>query len=302
MRAMAISPELQECLRCPACRGALDGLTCRGCGKRYEQVRDVPILVDERRTIFQAADVVAGEQHDGGLGRFLPTISKNLKAAHNYRAFAAQLPGPRVLVVGGRVLGEGMDALLEAGVELVETDITLGPRTRIVCDAHHLPFADATFDGAVAQAVLEHVVDPVRCVAEIHRVLKPGGVVYAETPFMQQVHAGAYDFTRFTELGHRRLFRWFEEIDSGAACGPGMALAWSITSFLQSFARTRTQRRIARVLGHVSTFPLKYIDPLLIDRPGALDAASAVYFLGRKGATVLDDAELPSRYRGMDHR
>ncbi len=84
---------------------------------------------------------------------------------------------------------------------------------------------DESFDGVICQAVLEHVLDPYRCVEEIHRVLRPNGLVYAETPFMQQVHGGTHDFTRFTHLGHRRLFRKFAEVDSGVVCGPGMALA-----------------------------------------------------------------------------
>ena len=67
-------------------------------------------------------------------------------------------------------------------------------------------------------------------------MLKGRGVVYAETPFMQQVHMGPYDFTRFTHSGHRRLFRRFEEVESGAVCGPGMALAWAYQYFLLSFA------------------------------------------------------------------
>ena len=50
---------------------------------------------------------------------------------------------------------------------------------------------------------------------EIYRVLKSDGIVYIETPFMQQVHGGKYDFTRFTYLGHRRLFARFQEIESG---------------------------------------------------------------------------------------
>lgn len=253
--------------------------------------------------MFRAADVKDGlTGTGGGLGRFLPKISANLKAAENYRRFTSLLPGPRVLIVGGRILGEGSEELVSPGLQTVETDIALGPRTQIVCDAHSLPFADASFDGVVAQAVLEHVVDPARCVDEIHRVLRADGLVYAETPFMQQVHAGAYDYTRFTHLGHRRLFRSFAEVDSGAACGPGMALAWSFTNFLQSFANTRFQRRLARMAGHLTTFPLKYIDPFLIDRPGSLDAASAVYFLGRKTDSVLADSELPNHYRGADQR
>ncbi len=261
------------------------------------------MLLDQSDGVFQAGDLAAEEgDRTAGWGRFLPRLGQNLKAAQNYTEFADRLPGSRVLIVGGRILGDGMDRLLERGLELVETDIALGPRTQIVCDAHNLPFVDETFDGVVAQAVLEHVTDPASCVAEIRRVLKPGGLVYAETPFMQQVHAGAFDFTRFTHLGHRRLFRDFDEVDSGAACGPAMALAWSFTGLLQSFATTSRQRRVARAIGHLASFPLRYVDPFVIDRPGALDAASAVYFLGRKGTSRLSDAELPKHYRGMDQR
>lgn len=62
------------------------------------------------------------------------------------------------------------------------------------------------------------------------RVLKPHGMLYAETPFMQQVHERAYDFTRFTANGHRWLFRRFEQIDAGVnrGSGAGPALAWSV--------------------------------------------------------------------------
>ena len=47
----------------------------------------------------------------------------------------------------------------------------LGPATT-VAEARFL--ADAGVDAVIAQAVLEHVLDPHRCVEEIHRVLKPG--------------------------------------------------------------------------------------------------------------------------------
>ena len=71
--------------------------------------------------------------------------------------------------------------------------------------------------------MLEHVLEPELVVAEIHRVLMPDGLVYAGTPFMQQVHEGPYDFMRFTESGHRWLFRRFERLASGATGGPGAA-------------------------------------------------------------------------------
>ena len=66
----------------------------------------------------------------------------------------------------------------------------------------------------------------------MYRVLKYDGLVYAETPFMQQVHMGKYDFHRFTHLGHRRLFRDFSQIESGVMCGLGMALACGYYYFI----------------------------------------------------------------------
>ena len=134
------------------------------------------------------------------------------------------------------------DLARDTRFEFVATDVSMGPLTALVCDSHDLPFEDETFDGVIVQAVSEHVVDPGRCVDEIYRVLKPRGLVYAETLFMQQVHMGRYDFTRFSHSGHRRLFRQFAELSSGPICGPGMALAWSYQYFLLSFATSRAVR------------------------------------------------------------
>jgi SAM-dependent methyltransferase len=191
-----------------------------------------------------------------------------------------------------------MDCLLSDRIDLIETDVSFGARTQAIVDAHNIPFKDGSLDGVVAQAVLEHVLDPQRCVDEIHRVLKPDGLVYAETPFMQQVHAGPYDFTRFTHLGHRRLFRRFEELDSGAVCGPGMALAWTYQYFLMSFFTSGRMRKLATAFAHVTAFWLKWFDAYLIDKPGCLDAASGVYFLGRKSESVYPDSDLIASYRG----
>jgi len=141
-----------------------------------------------------------------------------------------------ILVVGGSIKGEGADIIYSnKSFEITGMDVSFGPYTKIIADGHDIPFEDETFDCVIVQAVLEHVLDPQRCVAEIHRVLKSSGVVYAETPFMQQVHMKQYDFTRFTHLGHRRLFRYFEEIEHAPLMGPGTVLAWSYAHFIKSF-------------------------------------------------------------------
>lgn len=48
-------------------------------------------------------------------------------------------------------------------------------------DAQHLPFADASFDGVIANHMLYHVPNLAQAVAEIRRVLKPTGTFYAVT-------------------------------------------------------------------------------------------------------------------------
>jgi SAM-dependent methyltransferase len=214
-------------------------------------VGGIPVLINESSSVFSVDDFVHSRNTTFNLKRsrikellvrMLPKIGKNMRAKGNYDKFTkiliGQLSKPKVLVVGGSIVGKGLESFLNlSSIEMVESDVSFGPRTRLICDAHDIPFMNDSFDGLIIQAVLEHVVDPYRCVEEIHRVLKKQGLVYAEIPFMQQVHGGRYDFTRFTHLGHRRLFRKFEEIDSGVTGGPGMALAWSCKYFLLSFAR-----------------------------------------------------------------
>jgi SAM-dependent methyltransferase len=291
-----------------------DGLTCcrPECAAVYPIVDGRPVLIDEERSIFTIADIVGRRQttyrQDPTLRRLakriLPDLTLNFRSRANYAQLKSLLlarsPGSRVLVVGGRSLGRGMEPITTCDrIELIETDVTLEDRIRVVCDGHGLPFKSCSMDGVVVQAVLEHVIDPARCVSEIHRVLKRDGLVYAETPFMQQVHGGAYDFTRFTPLGHRRLFRHFEEVSSGAVAGPGVALAWSYRYLLQGFARTRAGKERAAVIARLTGFWLKYFDLLLIDRQGAQDGSSCSFFLGKKSDRPVPDRELLRQYRGV---
>lgn len=50
------------------------------------------------------------------------------------------------------------------------------------CAAEHMPFESDTFDGVLLNEVLEHVIDEHESLSEIHRVLKPGGVLALFSP------------------------------------------------------------------------------------------------------------------------
>lgn len=311
----------QALLCCPVCHAPLDlgaaEITCRNaaCAARYPVVDGIPVLINEANSVFSRADFVQQRNtffnlkpswQSRFLDRITPNISRNVKGPENYRKLAELLRAPahtqfgraRVLVLGGSVLGQGMEALAEAPhIDLIETDVSFGPRTMLICDAHDIPLADGAVDAVVVQAVLEHVLDPHRAADEIYRVLGPAGLVYAETPFMQQMHGGRYDFERFSYWGHRRLFRRFSEVDSGVVCGPGMALAWSYTHFLLSFVRSRKARHAMRLFASFTSFFWKYFDGFLVNRPGAISAASGYYFLGQRSATPLTDRELVQTYK-----
>jgi SAM-dependent methyltransferase len=308
-----------QTLRCPATGAPLveagPDLVTEDGTRRYPVVRGVPILIAEERSLFRLADftgpvVEHGPSRPGRLARAvaarLPTDSANAGTdrlvARLLDLLLAASDRPRVLVVGGGTLGAGMAPLLDhPAVDAAETDVWIGPRTQLVCDGHDLPFADGSFDAVVCQAVLEHVMDPPRVVAEMRRVLAPGGLVYAEIPFMQQVHEGAYDVTRYTYVGLRRLFRDFDEVAAGPVCGPAMALAWSARYLAVTLAgRSALARRLAAHLVPLFTFWLPWLDRRLIDRPGALDAASSIGFLGRRREAPLTDAEVVAAYRGVN--
>lgn len=313
-----LSAETRSLVRCPRCSSEVTFspteacCTNDRCSAHYPFASNgAPVLIDETRSLFRIDELLQVEpfhQAASRIGliadRLLPRLSGNLASRSNCVQLRTLLlersTTPRVLVLGGSILGLGIDELLGAGVELVETDVSTGPRTQIVCDAHSIPFADGSFDAVICQAVLEHVIDPFGVVEEIHRVLRPEGYVYAETPFMQQVHGGAYDFHRFTHLGHVRLFRRFDEVSSGLLAGPGTALAWAYDYFVSAFVTSLSLRKYVRAFTRLSGGWLKYFDGITRRNPGALDAASATFFLGKRSDRTRSDREIVSSYRGSN--
>jgi SAM-dependent methyltransferase/uncharacterized protein YbaR (Trm112 family) len=313
----AAADDLQGILSCPVCCGELqredEHLCCLrdGCRAEFPMVDGIPVLVNEKQSLFDLSVFLDKQptffKPTGWLrrqvSRLIPNLDDNVTARRNFERLRELLPAqtarPKVLVLGGSVAGAGMESLIDdPRIQLIETDVAIGPRAQIICDAHDLPFRSGVMDAVIVQAVLEHVLDPQRCVAEIWRVLRPDGLVYSDIPFMQQVHGREFDFQRFTWLGHRRLFRAFRELDGGITCGPGMALAWSARYFALSFFRHPKLRALVSGLARLSLFWLKYFDRWLVHRPSAFDAASAFYFLGRKSDAVLSDRDLIAAYRG----
>lgn len=65
-------------------------------------------------------------------------------------------------------------------------------------DGNRLPFRTASLDTVLSTEVLEHLPTPAACVADMARVLKPGGKLLLTVPFSQPLHELPSDYWRFT--------------------------------------------------------------------------------------------------------
>ena len=205
------------------------------------------------------------------------------------------IQSPKILVVGGGEIGNGMDEIYRLFKNnIVSLDIYDSKYVDIIADAHMIPFDDDYFDLVIIQAVLEHVINPQRVVSEIWRVLFSDGIVYAETPFMQQIHEGPYDFTRFSDSGHRYLFRNFNCIKSGQILGVGTSLVWSINFFFSGVFRSKIIGKIFKLL----FFWLTYFDSFVPEEYN-IEGASGIYFLGSKSKNKISSQDLIEYFKGV---
>lgn len=72
-------------------------------------------------------------------------------------------------------------------------------------DGKTIPFENNHFDSAFSSEVLEHVFNPDEILAEINRVLKPGGLFLFSCPFFWQEHEQPFDFARYTSFALKHL-------------------------------------------------------------------------------------------------
>ncbi len=171
-------------------------------------------------------------------------------------------------------------------------DAVAVPGVDIIGDIHCLPIESNSFDCVFCTGTLEHVADPWQAIREIYRVVKPGGVVHIDVPFIQGYHADPTDFWRFTLDGLRLLCKEFEEVESGTYIGPSCALVWVMREWANSCTSNRYLSNLFLVPVAILSAPIRYLDYLLIRCSRSHRIASAVYFRGRKPQVVSE--QIPS--------
>lgn len=133
------------------------------------------------------------------------SLDRSAIAAFMREAAAAVGEGARLLDAGA---GLGPYRPLFAHAEYVSTDWENSPHgtdVDVLASLDALPFEDASFDDVLNTQVLEHVAEPAAVLAELHRILRPGGRLWLTAPLVWELHEEPFDFFRYTPYGLRQL-------------------------------------------------------------------------------------------------
>lgn len=266
-------------------------MSCTGCGRSFETDREVPVLLPRGGRPPRPSEPT-------GARGVLPMSAMQLLERHRrllrpsttYKSVARSQ-------VNDFAEGFGRDALVlnigggtrDYGPHVLNLDLEPLSGVNVIGVAERLPFADDSCDGVILQAVLEHVVDENDTLAESFRVLRPGGRLLVEIPFIQGDHPSPGDYRRYTEQGLRQIVErhGFRVEGSGVAVGPASALAWVLAEFLALLVSVRSRRlyRLALLGTTFVAWPLKFLDRVLDRHPMAHVIASGVWVVGTKLAS-----------------
>ena len=120
----------------------------------------------------------------------------------------------KVLEIGSYDVNGNLNAEL-AGCDHVRLDMRDGPNVDVVANSHDMPFPDDTFDAVISVDTFEHDNAFWITMEEIHRVIKPGGVILICVPTIGFVlHGHPDDYWRFTESAMKELLSGCTDVNT----------------------------------------------------------------------------------------
>lgn len=149
------------------------------------------------------------------LPAFLPTWLQRRVEVDNYRLYEFMERAGHALPTTARVLdagaGEGKYKDVFAHTRYTGIDMAVGDaqwdytHLDVIGSLTHLPFASDSFDAIICTQVLEHVPEPAWVLAELTRLLRPGGQLFLSVPQSWYQHQKPHDYYRYTSFGIRYL-------------------------------------------------------------------------------------------------
>jgi SAM-dependent methyltransferase len=147
-------------------------------------------------------------------------------------------------------VGAGLRRTYHANV--VNADIYPSVSTDVICVGEALPFADDQFDVVLSFSVMEHTKRPWDVAREMCRVLKPGGTIMVDWPFLQPVHGYPDHYFNATPAGNRSLFEAscdVTSLDIGWNHHPAIAIQWMLTAWRDGLPAEVAQKLEAMTVG-----------------------------------------------------
>lgn len=281
---------LYSVLACPNCGSEFtkekEELACKKCHKVYPIVDNIPNFL--ARSNKHSLDESSQEHVQVEVQPLLRRIYRKITFSHTYKTKESRDRIPSLL----RKLTQ-QDVAINIGAgntrhskNLINIDIERTENVDIIADSRNLPILDHSVDLIISQAVLEHTPQTSVNIHEMHRVLKDGGLVYCEVPFMQTYHAHPHDYFRFTHEGLKDIFKEFHIEDYGIAVGPSSAFSLSFRTFIATLLSfgNKSLFLVVGLFANWVTFPIKYLDFFLESSPLSHYMASGIYIVVRKKA------------------
>ena len=182
-----------------------------------------------------------------------------------------QLQDPKVLDVGGRI--QPYCELIASPRQYWAIDLRPTVLVSAVATAECLPFADNSFDLVLCTQMIEYAADPAAVMSEIHRVLKPQGVLFLSAPSIFP-RDSEQDRWRLFPAALNQLLRGFPEVQIIPECGSAAGFMRTLAVFVHMAARYQAVRFL------VSCSPVPFLNVLGagFDRFGARDGSFTVNY------------------------
>lgn len=184
---------------------------------------------------------------------------------------------------GGYAFARGAGATKQS-LRVIALDLEASAGVAVRGDAHRIPLKSESVDCVICVSVLEYLRDPFLTLREIRRVLKPGGLVYLNAPFVFPYHPPPPDLFRFSMAGLRVLAEGFEEIRVGYNRGPASTFCHILVHFVALCGSFNSQQAYGFLLDGARWmfFWVKYVDKWIGHWHAAPVLHSGAFFLGRK--------------------
>lgn len=157
-----------------------------------------------------------------------------------------------------RILNAGSSSV-RYGDNCINVDIQCKENVDIVCDIHELPESLGEFDVVICNAVLQYCHSPKAVAREFYRVLKPGGYLFVDAPWIQPFCFDTSDRFRFSQDELKVIFSSFSVVKIGSSIRSGSAFVMLGIHIAKNMTNNRYINYCMSRVAILSLYPFRWI-------------------------------------------